>query len=221
MFEMLWTERVCSVGMFLFFGGSIGIWIFLTVQYHTFIREAENMSVTKKKELKAIKTKFCNSYGGQSTEEGVSTYDKINVEVFVNKAVSRLKICGKKLHTWKFLSRQCLLISIMFAGVGCLHGILDKRSVREVSIFYVLVFLMLYVYFSVCSICDLEGQQKLLSLTMIEYLENHMLHRLHTAKVFFEEEKKMEARAKEAENSNLFAEEKALELERLLEEFFV
>lgn len=220
MFEILWAERICSIGMFLFFGGSIGILIFLAVQYHTFIQEAENMSVTKKRELKAIKTKFYNSYGEQE-ETGVSTYDQINVEVFVNKSVSRLRICGQRLHTWNFFSQQCLFISVMFAGMGCLHGILEKKSVRELSAFYVFVFIMLYVYFSVRNICDLDGQQKLLSLTIIEYLENHMLHRMRTAKAFLEEEKSVQERAKEAEKNKHFSEEKELELEQLLEELFV
>ena len=39
----------------------MGILIFLAVNYNQFIKDAENMSITKRRELKAIKTKFLNS----------------------------------------------------------------------------------------------------------------------------------------------------------------
>ena len=85
MFQILWLEKVCSIGMFVFFTASMGILIFLAVQYDRFIRDAENMSITRRKELKAIKTKFLNSYGRKETEEDADwVQENINVEVFVD-----------------------------------------------------------------------------------------------------------------------------------------
>lgn len=219
MFGILWTERICSIGMLLFFTASIVVLVFLARKYNELIKEAENMSVTKRKELKAIKTKFLNSYGSQDTEEQHT--EKINVEVFVDKAISRLKICGQRPHIWKFLSQQCLLVSIMFAGIGCFRGMIEKKSVREISPFYVLVFMAVYVYFSVLNICDFEGKQKMLALTVIEYVENHMLKRIQTAKAFLEEEQLVAQQKQGQQNTASFSEEKELELEHLLEEFLV
>ena len=53
MFQILWLEKVCSIGMFVFFTASMGVLIFLAVQYDRFIKDAENMSITRRKELKA------------------------------------------------------------------------------------------------------------------------------------------------------------------------
>ena len=117
MFQILWLEKVCSMGMLLFFMASMSVLIFLAVEYGNFIKDAENMSITKRRELKAIKTKFLNSYGRKETEdEEYWVQERINVEVFVDKAVNRLKICGQKPHMWKFISVQLLLISMVFAG---------------------------------------------------------------------------------------------------------
>ena len=55
--------------MLCFFIASMAILWFLAVRYNYFIKEAENMSITKRKELKAIKTKFLNSYSRKETEE--------------------------------------------------------------------------------------------------------------------------------------------------------
>lgn len=222
MFQILWLEKGYSMGMFGFFVLSIGVLIFLAVKYNNFIKEAENMSITKRKELKAIKTKFLNSYGKKETkDEEFSIQEQINVEVFVDKAVNRLKICGQKPHMWKFISVQLLLISMVFAGFGGLHGIVEGMSFREVSPFYLIAFLELYVYFSVVSICDLDGKDKLLRLTIIEYIENHMLNRIRIAKAFQAEEKVIQILEEEQKKQKMFSKEKEQELEDLLQEFLV
>ena len=69
MFQILLVESPSSIGMFVFFLISMGILIFLAVNYNQFIKDAENMSITTRRELKAIKTKFLNSYGQKETEE--------------------------------------------------------------------------------------------------------------------------------------------------------
>ena len=220
MFQILWSENVCSIGMFCFFAASILTLIFLAVKYNRFIKDAENMSITKRKELKAIKTKFLNSYGKKETEdEDYFIQEQINVEVFVDKAVNKLKICGQKPHIWKFISVQLLLISIVFAGVGSFRGIIASMSFREISPFYLIAFLELYVYFSAVSICDFEGKDKLLRLTIIEYIENHMLNRIKIAKAFQAEEKVIQMLEEEQKKQNKFSKEKEQELEDLLEEF--
>lgn len=222
MFQILWSENVCSIGMLGFFAASMSVLVFLAVKYNRFIKEAENMSITKRKELKAIKTKFLNSYGKKETEDDdYFVQEQINVEVFVDKAVSKLKICGQKPHIWRFLSVQLLLISIVFAGVGSFRGILAQMSLREISPFYLLAFLELYVYFSVISICDFEGKEKLLRLTIIEYIENHMVNRIQIAKAFQAEEKVIKILEEEQSKRDNFSKEKEQELEDLLQEFLV
>lgn len=222
MFQILWLEKVCSMGMLLFFMASMSVLIFLAVEYGNFIKDAENMSITKRRELKAIKTKFLNSYGRKETEdEEYWVQERINVEVFVDKAVSKLKICGRKPHTWKFISIQFLLFSILFAGIGIFRGIIANMSFAEISPFYVLAFVEVYVYFSIVSICDFEGKDHLLRLTIIEYIENHMVNRIQIARAFQAEENVIKLMEEEQQRKNHFSKEKELELEDLLQEFLV
>lgn len=222
MFQILWLEKVCSIGMFVFFTASMGILIFLAVQYDRFIKDAENMSITRRKELKAIKTKFLNSYGRKETEEETDwVQESINVEVFVDKAVSRMKICGRKSHTWRFFGVQFLLFSILFAGIGIYRGITAHMSFKEISPFYVIAFLEMYIYFSVVDICDFQGKERLLRLTIIEYIENHMVNRIQIARAFQEEENIIKTMEEEQLKKKDFSKEKELELEDLLQEFLV
>lgn len=223
MFQILLVEKISSIGMLCFFVISMATLLFLVIKYNNFIKEAENMSITKRKELKAIKTKFLNSYGSKETEEErkFAIQEQINVEVFVDKAVNRLKIGGLKPNTWKFFSGQSLLISVLFAGMGIFNGIVDGRTIREISPFYVLAFLGLYVYFSVVSICDFEAKDKLLRLTIIEYIENHMVNRIQIARAFQAEEKVIKILEEEQNKQKTFSKEREQELEALLQEFLV
>ena len=214
MFQIFLSERLSSLGMFAFFTISMVILLFLAVKYNKLIKEAENMSITKKRELRAIKTKFLNSYG-QDTE------GKINVEVFVDKSVKRLKIGGLKPNLWKFISVQALLFSVLFAGIGIFNGIIEGRTFREVSPFYIAAFLELYLYFSIVSIFEYEEKDKLLRLTIIEYIENHMVNRIAVARAFQTEEKVIKMLEEEQGKRETFSKEKEQELEALLQEFLV
>ena len=222
MFQILWLEKVCSMGMFALFAASMGVLIFLAVQYDRFIKDAENMSITRRKELKAIKTKFLNSYGRKETEDEEDwVQEKVNVEVFVDKAVSRLKICGRKSHTWRFIGGQFLLFSILFAGMGIYRGIVANMSFKEISPFYVIAFLEVYIYFSMVGIFDFEGKDRLLRLTIIEYIENHMVNRIQIARAFQAEENIIKIMEEEQQKKKDFSKENELELEDLLQEFLV
>ena len=222
MFQILLIEPVNSICMFVFFLISITILLFLTSNYNSIIKDAENMSITRRKELKAIKTKFLNSYGRKETEEDADwVQENINVEVFVDKAVSKLKICGRKSHTWRFWGVQFLLFSILFAGIGIYRGITAHMSFKEISPLYVIAFLEMYIYFSVVDICDFQGKERLLRLTIIEYIENHMVNRIQIARAFQEEENIIKTMEEEQLKKKDFSKEKELELEDLLQEFLV
>ena len=132
-----------------------------------------------------------------------------------------MKIGGLKPHIWRFLSGQNLLISIIFAGVGIFRSIVSERTIREILPLYLIAFLELYIYFSVISICDYEGKEKLLRLTIIEYIENHMVNRIQVAKAFQAEEKVIKILEEEQSKKETFSKEKEQELEALLQEFLV
>lgn len=223
MFQVFKYEKICTIGMAGFFAISIIGLLILTVRYKLLIKEAENMSVTKRKELKAIKTKFLNSYGRtKNTEENrYHIQEQVNVEVFVDKSINKLKFGGFKPYFWRFLCGQSVIISIVFAGAGIFRSFLANRMIRDMLPFYLAAFLELYIFFSVNSICNFEGQEKLLRLTIVEYLENHMVNRIQIATAFHAEEKLLQQIEEEQSNEKIFSKEREQELEELLQEFLV
>ena len=94
-------------------------------------------------------------------------------------------------------------------------------SFKEISALYVLAFLEMYIYFSVVGICDFQGKDCLLRLTIIEYIENHMVNRIQIARAFQAEENVLKIMEKEQKAKTDFSKEKELELEDLLQEFLV
>lgn len=221
MFQILWVEKACTLGMLLFFAIGTGILLFLAARYRGLMKDAENMSITKRKELKAIKTKFFHSYGKKETEEDLGFYEQVNVTVFVDKAVEKLKFCGLKPRKWKFLSGQCILASIVFAGCGIFRSIVAGKTFREFSPFYLFAGVALYLYFSVQSICNLETMDKMLRLSIVEYIENHMVNRVQIARAFKAEEKVLKTLEEKQKEERSFSKEKEKELESLLQEFLV
>ncbi len=221
MFQILWAEPICSMGMFVCFSLSIAGLVLLAAKYVGYIKEAENMSIAKRKELRAIKTKFLNSYVRQDVteEEKYTLSEHVNVEVFVDKAINKIKIGGLRPYLWRFLCGQSLIAGIVFAGAGIMRSILAGKSFGEISVFYLLSFVEIYVYFSVVSICNFEGKDRQLRLTIVEYLENHMVNRIRVAQAFQAEEKVIEKLKEEQKQKEAFSKEREQELELLLKEF--
>lgn len=222
MFQVLWIEKVCTLGMVTLFLASIGILIGLAAEWQALVKQSENMSITKRKELKAIKTKYMNSY--VKNEAKGTKYElraKINVEVFVDKALKKIKFHGLKVGQWRFISIQLLLGSVLFAGVGAYRGIITHRVVTDITPFYLLAFLGLYIYFSVSSLCEFTDKEQMVRYNIIEYIENHMINRIEIANAFQAEEDFFREIQIEQKKKNLFTPEKEKELEQLLQEFLI
>ena len=81
-------------------------------------------------------------------------------------------------RSWYHLSGQCMLFSVVFAGVGICKGILDGRMLGEILPFYIASFLGLYLYFSLSALVDIKGKQRVLKTNLIDYLENHLSGRI-------------------------------------------
>ena len=113
------------------------------------------------------------------------------------------------------------MFSILFAGIGIYRGITAHMSFKEISPLYVIAFLEMYIYFSVVDICDFQGKERLLRLTIIEYIENHMVNRIQIARAFQEEENIIKTMEEEQLKKKDFSKEKEMELEDLLQEFLV
>ena len=76
------------------------------------------------------------------------------------------------------LSGQCMLFSIVFAGVGICKGIMGGRMLGEILPFYIVSFLGMYLYFSLSAMMDIKGKRRVLKTNLIDYLENHLSGRI-------------------------------------------
>ena len=170
MFTIFKEEKVITAGILVFLCLSVLVRLMLAWMYHTMIRETDNMATTGNRLLKQCKVKFANCY---QLNGGVS-----NIPVFVDKFLNRLSFGHLSFDAWYHLSGQCMLFSVIFAGVGICKGILDGRMLGEILPFYIASFLGLYLYFSLSALVDIKGKQRVLKTNLIDYLENHLSGRI-------------------------------------------
>ena len=163
-------EKVITAGILVFLCLSVLVRLILAWMYHTMIRETDNMATTGNRLLKKCKVKFANCY---QLNGGVS-----NIPVFVDKFLNRLSFGHLSFDAWYHLSGQCMLFSVVFAGVGICKGILDGRMLGEILPFYIASFLGLYLYFSLSAMVDIKGKRRVLKTNLIDYLENHLSGRI-------------------------------------------
>lgn len=170
MFTIFKEEKVITAGILVFLCLSVLVRLMLAWMYHTMIRETDNMATTGNRLLKQCKVKFANCY---QLNGGVS-----NIPVFVDKFLNRLSFGHLSFDAWYHLSGQCMLFSVIFAGVGICKGILDGRMLGEIFPFYIASFLGLYLYFSLSALVDIKGKRRVLKTNLIDYLENHLSGRI-------------------------------------------
>lgn len=170
MFTIFKEEKVITAGILVFLCLSVLVRLMLAWMYHTMIRETDNMATTGNRLLKQCKVKFANCY---QLNGGVS-----NIPMFVDKFLNRLSFGHLSFDAWYHLSGQCMLFSVIFAGVGICKGILDGRMLGEILPFYIASFLGLYLYFSLSALVDIKGKRRVLKTNLIDYLENHLSGRI-------------------------------------------
>lgn len=170
MFTIFKEEKVITAGILVFLCLSVLVRLMLAWMYHTMIRETDNMATTGNRLLKQCKVKFANCY---QLNGGVS-----NIPVFVDKFLNRLSFGHLSFDAWYHLSGQCMLFSVIFAGMGICKGILDGRMLGEILPFYIASVLGLYLYFSLSALVDIKGKRRVLKTNLIDYLENHLSGRI-------------------------------------------
>lgn len=169
MFIILQHKMIMSVVLILFLSATI-IQFLLGRFYNGLIAETENMTTTEVDILYQCKKKFSNCY---RLHNGV-----LNVPVFVDKYLSKIKMGKFYVSTWKHFSGQLVLLSVFAAGLGACLGIMEGKTLGEILPFYIVSMLDLYIYFAVSGFLDIEEKKKVLKINLVDYLENHMGNKL-------------------------------------------
>lgn len=209
----IFTEHKILTGLILIlFIISILFQIIIGHFFNTLIKETENMASTDRELLRQCKKKFTNCYKMNS---GV-----LNVPIFVDKFINKMKIGKMSVTGLKHLSGQLMLLSVFVAGVGACRGIIMGETLGEILPFYIISLFGLYIYFSISGVIDIAGKRRVLKVNMVDYLENNMVNKLN----ILEEDLKIVEQTPVAENKEmrkraLFGKSEEKELEELLREF--
>lgn len=215
MFIILQHKMIMSVVLILFLSATI-IQFLLGRFYNGLIAETENMTTTEVDILYQCKKKFSNCY---RLHNGV-----LNVPVFVDKYLSKMKMGKFYVSTWKHFSGQLVLLSVFVAGLGACLGIMEGKTLGEILPFYIVSMLDLYIYFAVSGFLDIEEKKKVLKINLVDYLENHMGNKLedleHSIKRLEDVENPFKQEAgRDFKESVLQNRNDQAELEELLREF--
>ncbi len=217
MFKILFSHPEFMIPILILLSLSIICQIIMGVLCHRLIRETENMSAAKNKSLQQLKLKFSSCC---KMHEGIS-----NVPIFVDKYISSIKVCGISLSTFKHISGQLVLLSILVAGIGACIGIVAGDSIIFIVPYYAVSFLGLYCYFAISSLIDIADKTGKLRTNLIDYLENHLAGRLEQAKLDLKivngenEDTSETDTSKENEKDNILSAAETEELGSLLKEF--
>ena len=188
----IFTEHKILTGLILnLFIISILLQIIVGHFFNTLIRETENMASTDRELLRQCKKKFTNCYKMNS---GV-----LNVPIFVDKFINKMKIGKMSITGLKHLSGQLMLLSVFVAGVGACRGIIMGETLGEILPFYIISLFGLYIYFSISGVIDIAGKRRVLKINMVDYLENNMVNKLS----ILEEDLKIVEQTPVAENKEM------------------
>lgn len=136
------------------------------------------MSATANKRLRQCKLKFMNCYQLHGSVA--------NVPVFVDKFLTKLTFCGISFTSIQHLAGQLVLLSVAVAGVGACREIIQGETLGKVLPYYIASFLGLYVYFSISGMVDVQGKRERLKISLVDYLENHMVNKLRQSAIDWE-----------------------------------
>ena len=145
--------------------------IIIGVLYQNMIKQADNMAATTNKLLKQCKLKFSHCYQ--------MNMGNMNVDIFVDKFLNRIRIGKLSLPFLQHLSGQLMLAAVFVFGVCICRGIIDGMTIGALLPYYIMSLFGLYAYFSVSSLTDIGGKRRILKTNLVDYLENHMVNHLN------------------------------------------
>lgn len=209
-------HKIIMSVVFILFIAAIVLQILISRYYSILIQETENMATTRVPILCQCKRKYSNSY---RLNNGI-----LNVPVFVERYLNKIRLGKIKISTWKHISGQLILFSVFTAGLGACLGIIQGSTLGEILPFYIVSMFGLYFYFAISGAVDISEKKEVLKTNLIDYLENHMGNKLDDLeesirKLDFEKKQNTNDMKKEPCTNTVGERDETAELEELLREF--
>ncbi len=209
-------HKIIMSFVFILFILAIILQIVIGSYYSLLIRETDNMATTRIPILCQCKRKYSNSY---RLNNGI-----LNVSIFVERYLSKIRLGKIKVSTWKHISGQLILFSVFTAGVGACLGIIRGSTLGEILPFYIVSMFGLYFYFAISGAVDINEKKEILKTNLVDYLENHMGNKLDDLedsmrKLDYEKIQNIKNMKKEPCTNTVRKRSETAELEELLREF--
>lgn len=133
-------------------------------------KDVREMNKSNHPFLKLVKAKFEHAYMANGEVQ--------NIEVFVDKFMREIKVCGLTVHRWSKVKLFLVLLLLLVGGVSSARayngGIEEGIIFEQVAVAITLAILMLGTYYTV----DEKYRLRTIRIYMVDYLENVMSKRL-------------------------------------------
>lgn len=131
---------------------------------------AENMGLSNRQPLKAIKTKFENSF---KLNMGIH-----NVDAFVEKNIAKQKYMGMSIQTWDRLSYIITTLCFLVTTIGAFTQFRQDKPVETIitTLFYGAFSCTLLLFFD--AVIGTKQKREMLFTNVSDYLENNLLQRI-------------------------------------------
>ena len=142
---MIWILIVCGVSTQIILG----------VRMQRLLEEMDQISATKNSFLN--KCRIC--------PEGT------NPRNHVDNMMENYRIWGCMPATWKALSGQAMMLSVVLSGVGVCIGIARGETIGSLLPYYVFCMIGLYAYFAISGAVDAKGRMEKIKEKLYAYFE--------------------------------------------------
>ncbi len=144
MLLFLLNHKLLSGLIWLLIGCGVGVQIVMGVRMQRLLEEMDQMSDTKNSFLN--KCRIC--------PEGTSPRNH------VDNMMKNYHIWGCTPATWKALSGQAIMLSVVLSGVGVCVGIARGETIGSLLPYYVFCMIGLYAYFAISGAADTKGRME-------------------------------------------------------------
>jgi hypothetical protein len=198
--QKLFDQNIFIYTMIGLFGLGIILKFMVKTIYSHMIKASDNMGTSKNKLMKNMKLKFITFY---KLKIGVN-----NVDIFVDKYISKHKFLGILLITWEKFSGQTIILCALVGSIGAVLGVIYEIGSQGIlSVFSVGILTSgLLIFFD--GLFNINSKKEIIRLNIMDYLDNYLKARLEQEEnnpELLEKYKKeyINSENKESENNSL------------------
>jgi hypothetical protein len=151
-------------------GTGIILRLIMNVVYNGLMRETDNMSATKNKQLTFMKIKFESFY---KLKIGVN-----NVDTFVDKNLIKHQFCGILLSTWDNMCGQVLFGILLLVPLSAVFGAVYQNSQAKILLTGAVGILASAILIIVDKSINLPIKKEVIKLNLLDYMDNYCRARM-------------------------------------------